>query len=137
MPYVVASAMIETEALDTNYPAGDGKTGDSYNLGICKQNWGMVKTCHPAFNSTLSNALAMNTDLALDIQVYIECRNYYGDLWWAGHRNGSTGLTTPNTQDIANFKAGEDWTYQQLQNGHMCDDLRFWVALPAILIVTP
>jgi hypothetical protein len=53
---------------------------------------------------------------------------------WAGHRNGSSGLSNPNTADIQNFKIGEDWTNTQVQNGHPCDDVRFWVNLPPIII---
>jgi hypothetical protein len=143
MPYFIASAMIETESLLTaSYPLGDNKTGDSFNAGSCKQNWGMIRTCHTPWNglgsSSYLTSTAMNGDTttsrALDIQVYIECRNYYGANWWAGHRDGSAGIANPNTADIQNFKAGEDWTYAQLQNGHMCDNVRFWVSLPAIII---
>jgi hypothetical protein len=143
MPYFLASAMLETETmLTSSYALGDGKTGDSFNAGVCKQNWGMIRTCHPAWNglgaSSYQTCTAMNgdnaTSRALDVQVYIECRNHYGNNWWAGHRNGSAGLSNPNTADIQNFKAGMDWTWTQIQNGHTCDDVRFWVNLPAIII---
>jgi hypothetical protein len=143
MPYFLASAMLETETmLTSSYAVGDGKTGDSFNAGVCKQNWGMIRTCHPAWNglgaSSYQTCTAMNgdnaTSRALDVQVYIECRNHYGNNWWAGHRNGSAGLSNPNTADIQNFKAGMDWTWTQIQNGHLCDDVRFWVNLPAIII---
>jgi len=143
MPYVLASAMLETETmLTSSYAVGDGKTGDSFNAGVCKQNWGMIRTCHPAWNglgaSSYQTCTAMNgdnaTSRALDVQVYIECRNYYGNNWWAGHRNGSSGLSNPNTADIQNFKAGMDWSNTQIQNGHLCDDVRFWVNLPAIIL---
>jgi hypothetical protein len=32
----LASAMMETEKMDTNYPYGDNKRDDSFNAGICK-----------------------------------------------------------------------------------------------------
>jgi hypothetical protein len=143
MTYFLASAMVETETmLTSSYAVGDGKTGDSFNAGVCKQNWGMIRTCHPAWNglssSSYTTSMAMNgdnaTSRALDVQVYIECRNYYGNNWWAGHRNGSSGLSNPNTADIQNFKIGMDWTNTQIQNGHLCDDVRFWVNLPPIII---
>jgi hypothetical protein len=133
--YMLASAMIETADMTTNYPLGDGKTGDSFNAGVAKQNWGMIRVCHTAWNNLRSTAYAtseqMNSDRQLDVQVYVECRKHFGNNWWAGHRNGSAGLQNPNTADIQNFKAGEDWTNQMIQNGgHQCDDVRFWVNLP-------
>jgi hypothetical protein len=139
--YLLASAMVETEKLDTNYALGDNKSGDSFNAGVAKQNWGMIRTCHSAWKNLKSTdtgtAAMLNNDRVLDAQVYGECRAYYGDKWWAGHRNGVSGIANPNTQDIKNFKTGEDWTNTQIQNGHTCDDLRFWVNLPAIRVLPP
>jgi hypothetical protein len=137
--YLLASAMIETEDMGTDYPLGDNKTGDSFNAGVAKQNWNMIRTCHTAWNNLAAKDYAtseqMNSDRALDVEVYIECRNHYGTSWWAGHRDGTSGIQNPNTPDIENFKAGEDWTNQMIQSGnHQCDDVRFWVTLPAIII---
>ncbi len=135
--YMLASAMMETERMDTNYALGDNKTGDSFNAGTCKQNWGMARICHPAWSgqaaSAYSTMTAMNSSRTLDVQVYNECRSYYGDRWWGGHRNGSTGLNNSNTTDINNFKAAMDWTNTML-NGHTTDDVRFWVTIPAIIL---
>lgn len=47
----MASAMVETENLKADYTLGDGKTGDAFNAGRCKQNWYMVRQCHAAWNS--------------------------------------------------------------------------------------
>ncbi len=131
----LASAMMETERMDTNYAYGDNKSGDAFNAGAAKQNWGMMRQCRPAWRSYGSNdyavSAAMNSNRSLDVQVYNECRSYYGDQWFAGHRNGSSGLSNPYTQDINNFRAGYNWTYNQL-SGHECDDVRFWVNIPAI-----
>jgi hypothetical protein len=74
---------------------------------------------------------AMNSNKSLDVQVYYECRNYYGNNWFAGHRNGSSGLANPNTQDIQNFIEGYNWTYNNIAD-HLSDDVRFWVSIPAI-----
>ncbi len=136
---MLASAMIETTDMSTDYPLGDNKTGDSFNAGVAKQNWGMIRTCHTAWNNLKSTDFAtseqMNSSRPLDVEVYVECRNFYGANWWAGHRDGTAGLQNPNTPDIENFKAGEDWTNQMIQSGsHQCDDVRFWVTLPAIII---
>src|SRR5690606_6612767 len=83
----LASAMMETDDLTTNYPRGDNKSGDAFNAGLCKQNLAMIRSCHPAIQSE-SQAEVMNTDLALDIQVYGECRAQFGDNWYYGHRQG-------------------------------------------------
>jgi hypothetical protein len=39
----MAIAMLETDTMTTGYTYGDGKTGDSTNFGIMKQNWGMLR----------------------------------------------------------------------------------------------
>lgn len=131
----LASAMMETEKMDTNYAYGDNKSGDAFNAGATKQNWGMMRQCWSAWrgygSGSYSVSAAMNSSRSLDVQVYNACRNYFGSNWFAGHRNGSSGLSNPNTQDINNFKTGYNWTYNQL-SGHECDDVRFWVNIPAI-----
>jgi len=138
---MMASAMMETERLDANYTLGDGKTNDSFNAGVCKQNWGMIRQCHPAYQgmsqSQYQTAAALNSDRALDATVFKECRAMFGDRWWGGHRNGSSGLQNPNTADIQRFKAAYDWTLAQIGTTHQCDDLRFWVSVPAIDVIFP
>jgi hypothetical protein len=37
--------MLETERISTDYTYGDGKTQDSANFGVFKQNWGMMRVC--------------------------------------------------------------------------------------------
>lgn len=70
----------------------------------------------------------MNSDLYADIQCRKECEGYYGfDRWYAGHRNGETGLNNPWTADIQLYKNAAGWTHSQIQNGHSQDDWRFWV----------
>jgi hypothetical protein len=131
----LASAMMETEQMNTNYAYGDNKTGDAFNAGACKQNWYMMRHCHSAWNNLGSGdyntGAALNNNRSLDNQVYQECRNYYGSNWWAGHRGGESGLNNPNCCGIPEFKAGYDWTYNQIGN-HMTDDVRFWVDIYAI-----
>jgi Stigma-specific protein, Stig1 len=132
--YFLASAMMETNTLTSNYTLGDGKTGDSFNAGICKQNWGMIRRCHPAWNALsagqFSTSTAMNSSLALDVQVYNECRSMFGNNWWSGHRNGFGSLGS-NTQDIQEFKGAMDWINMMLA-GHLGDDVQFWVTIRAI-----
>jgi len=45
----MAIAMLETEKMTTDYTYGDGKSGDSANFGIMKQNWGMLRVCANQF----------------------------------------------------------------------------------------
>jgi hypothetical protein len=75
----------------------------------------------------------MNTDRALDVTVYNECRSMFGASWMAGHRNGSSGLANPNTPDIQLFVDASNWTHSMI-DCHLTDDVRFWVIVPAIFV---
>lgn len=134
--YMLASAMLETNSMDTSYPYGDYKSGDAFNAGVCKQNWGMMRQCHSQWNyleaDDFDTSAVLNSNPALDVQVYNECRDMFGANWWAGHRNGSTGLEYPYTDDIANFKIAMDWTYQMIRDEHTQDNIRMWVNIGAI-----
>jgi len=127
---------METELMSTDYTYGDGKNRDSFNSGACKQNWGMERQCHPAWRNlgpdNYDTGAAMNSNRALDVQVYNECKQFFGVArWFAGHRNGQSGLDNPNTPDIARFREGWQWTFDNIAN-HLEDDVRFWVSIPAI-----
>lgn len=55
------------------------------------------------FLDQYNNAAELNSNLSLDIAERHESQNHYGETaWFAGHRNGQTGLSNPNTQDIKN-----------------------------------
>ncbi len=135
--YMLAAAMMETlDMTAASYAYGDGKWGDSFNAGVAKQNWLMMRACHTPWNGLdtedYATSAALNSDLALDVQVFTECRSYYGSQWWAGHRAGQSGLDgTHSTDDIDRFKRAMDWTNDMLE-GHFTDDVRFWVDVPAI-----
>lgn len=135
--YMLAAAMMETDVMDAAaYAYGDGKTGDAFNAGVAKQNWLMMRHCHPAWtglsSSDYATGAALNTDLGLDVQVFEECRAHYGDQWWAGHRGGQSGLEGGHDQsDIDLFKGAMDWTDAMLE-GHLTDDVRFWVDVTPI-----
>ncbi|KAJ3050402.1 hypothetical protein HK097_008637, partial [Rhizophlyctis rosea] len=105
----LATAMLETENMGTNYVYGDAKTQDAANFGIFKQNWGMLRVCCSRFRgqqqSQWNNGAVLNSNLQADISCLHECQGYYGtDRWFAGHRNGASGLSNPNTQDIQNYR---------------------------------
>jgi hypothetical protein len=124
----LAIAMLETEDMTTNYAygeqllhgqkcthsntdspgvPGDNKSGDSANFGIFKQNWGMLRVCASRAGfvgqsaSQYNNGAKLNSDLYADVAARWDCQNYYGESkWFAGHRNGASGLANPNTDDI-------------------------------------
>ncbi|KIJ49239.1 hypothetical protein M422DRAFT_247043 [Sphaerobolus stellatus SS14] len=57
-------------------------------------------------------------------------------VWFAGHRDGSSGLANPNTQDIQNYKDAVYWIRNQVyyynNSTGMTNDIRYWVNVPAI-----
>ncbi|MHA6802829.1 lysozyme family protein [Salinifilum ghardaiensis] len=62
-------------------------------------------------------------------------QEHYGmDTWFAGHRNGESGLENPDTADIQNFRTAHEWIQQQLEShsDDLSNDTRFWVDVPAI-----
>lgn len=135
----IAIAMLETETLTTNYVYGDGKSYDSANFGIFKQNWFMLRSSTPEFKGFTTNdyntGAILNSNLKEDIKTRQESQNYYGaDKWFGGHRNGETGLNNPYTQDITNYKNAVNWIHDQLASDskYLSDDTRFWVNVPAI-----
>jgi len=142
----LAVAMLETRTLRANYPLGDvypggqQKTGDAANFGIFKQNWLMIRSAWRPFAGLgpkdYLRGMALNNNLALDIQVLHASQNRYGlqHAWFAGHRNGSSGLNNPNTRDIDSYRSAVYWIRDQLnsETKYLSDDTRFWVDVHAI-----
>jgi hypothetical protein len=135
----LAIAMLETERMTTNYTYGDGKSGDAANFGIFKQNWYMIRQSvsqYAGYGPNEWNAgAALNSNLSWDIQVRHAAQNKWGEYtWFAGHRNGQTGLSNPNTQDIANYRNAVYWIRDQINSNsaNRTNDTRFWVNVPAI-----
>ncbi|KAK4125668.1 hypothetical protein N657DRAFT_274077 [Parathielavia appendiculata] len=137
----LAIAMLEDERMSTSYPYGDRKTGDAANFGVFKQNWGMIRVCasRAGFKgqseSQWNNGARLNSDIYADVASRWDCQQYYGyDKWFAGHRNGASGLANPNTADINNYKSAVQWIESQINSNsrYRTDDTRFWVNVPAI-----
>jgi glycosyl hydrolase family 134 len=77
----------------------------------------------------------LNIDLKQDIKIRQESENFYGlDKWFAGHRNGETGLNNSDTQDITNYKNGVIWIKKQIESDkkYLTDDTRFWIYVKPI-----
>jgi hypothetical protein len=134
----LAIAMLETENMTTNYPYGDNKSGDAANFGVFKQNWHMLRNACSRFqgqpSSNYNNGAALNSNLSADVQCLNQAQSYYGiDRWFAGHRNGETGLNNPNTADIQRYRTGVHWIRDQINaNGAQSNDTRYWVNVPPI-----
>ncbi|OJJ08479.1 hypothetical protein ASPVEDRAFT_144601 [Aspergillus versicolor CBS 583.65] len=132
-------AMLETDEMTTDYTYGDGKTGDSTNFGIFKQNWMMLRTSASQFEglfaADVDQGAVLNKDLAADITARHESEKHYGyTTWCAGHRNGDSGLKNPNTDDIDTYKTAIEWIQEQIDSDekYLTDDTRFWVDVTAI-----
>ncbi|KAF7585351.1 hypothetical protein BBP40_011166 [Aspergillus hancockii] len=137
----LAIAMLETKTMTTDYTYGDGKTDDAANFGLFKQNWGMLRVCATRYGlagqsqSQWNNGALLNSNVWADVASRWDCQNYYGvDRWFAGHRNGATGLNNPNTDDINKYKNSVYWIQQQIDSNsrYRSDDTRFWVDVNAI-----
>jgi hypothetical protein len=135
----LAVAMLETETMQTNYTYGDGKTGDAANFGIFKQNWLMLRSACSRFAgqsaSQYNNGAVLNSNLSADITCLHASQSHYGiNTWFAGHRNGSSGLSNPNTTDINNYRNAIYWIQNQLNanSANLTNNTRFWVNVPPI-----
>ncbi|KAH7136913.1 hypothetical protein B0J13DRAFT_640600 [Dactylonectria estremocensis] len=137
----IAIAMLETERLSTDYVYGDAKTQDAANFGLFKQNWGMLRVCasRAGFKgqseSQWNNGAKLNSDIYADVAARWDCQGYYGyEKWFAGHRNGATGLSNPNTADIKFYRESVEWIQSQIDSNskYKSDDTRFWVDVTPI-----
>jgi len=135
----IAIAMLETENMKSDYTYGDGKSGDAANFGIFKQNWGMIRVVDSQFKSLAASdyqkGAALNSDLKLDVSTLHAAQSYYGiDKWFGGHRNGASGLTNYNTQDIQLYKTAVYWIRDQISSNskYLTDDTRFYYSVHPI-----
>ncbi|RPA90909.1 hypothetical protein L873DRAFT_1795193 [Choiromyces venosus 120613-1] len=134
----LAIAMLHTSKMDTSYAYAGNKFGDAANFGIFMQNWHMIRQTAPQFSGQTSsqwnNGAALNWNLELDVATRKNAYKYYGrDKWFAGHRDGETGLNDPDTDDINLYKAAISWIEEQISSNskYLSDDTRFWVHVPA------
>ena len=135
----LAIGMLETDTLQANYQYGDGKTGDAANFGIFKQNWLMIRSSCGQFAGEgadrYGDGAALNSNLGQDLACLHQSQNHYPlATWFAGHRDGSSGLGNPNTADITAYRSAVYWILGQLDSNtaNLSNDTRFWVQVPAI-----
>ncbi len=77
----------------------------------------------------------LNSSLSADVSCLHQSRNHCGiHTWFAGHRNGASGLSNPGTTDINNHRNAVHWIQGQLNgnSANLSNDTRYWVAVPAI-----
>ncbi len=135
----LAVAMLETDTMQANYTYGDGKTGDAANFGIFKQNWYMLRTSCSYFSgqaaSQYNNGAALNSNLGEDVSCINQGQSHYGlTLWFAGQRDGESGLSNPSQSVITEYEVAVEWIESQLNSSssNLSNDTRFWVSVPAI-----
>jgi hypothetical protein len=136
----LAVAMLETDTMQASfYPYGDNKTYASANFGIFKQNWYMLRSACSSFSGLSStqynNGAVLNSSLSMDIACMNQSQHFYGtNTWFAGERDGQTGLSYPNTPDINNYKTAVYWIQSQLtsNSANLSNNTRFWVVVPSI-----
>ena len=135
----LAVAMLETDTMQANYTYGDGKTGDAANFGIFKQNWYMFRTSCSYFSgqtaSQYNNGAVLNSNLGEDVSCINQSQSHYGlTLWFAGQRDGQSGLSNPNQTVITEYEVAVEWIESQLNSSssNLSNDTRFWVSVPAI-----
>ncbi len=127
--------MMETATLSTDYPYGDNKVDDSFNAGLCKQNWGQSRRCYRPWRSYGKSDYrkmdVLNSDERRDIAVYRACTAGRQVAFLRNHRGKCPGLSAAQVRaDQRRFIDVWKWTLN-LVRGHMTDDLRFWVQVPA------
>ncbi|KAH7241212.1 hypothetical protein BKA59DRAFT_528808 [Fusarium tricinctum] len=137
----LAIAMLEDEHMQTDYTYGDAKTGDAANFGVFKVNWGMLRVCASRVGfvgqseDQWNNGAKLNSDIYTDVASRQDCQEHYGyEKWFAGHRNGASGLNDPNTEDIGFYRESVEWIKSQIDSDpqYKIDDTRFWVDVTPI-----
>jgi hypothetical protein len=97
---LLAIASIETERMQIDYPKGDGKTGNAYNVSIYKMNIGMLKELDAGVNINLvNNSIEAATALLLK-----GLREWGEDKFLRYHRGGEGAFFGKiNECDILNY----------------------------------
>jgi hypothetical protein len=136
----LAVAMLETDTMEaSSYPYGDSKTGDSANFGIFKQNWYMLRTSCGQFEGQTAgdynDGAVLNSNLSEDVSCINQSQSHYGiSQWFAGQRDGQSGLSDPGQSVITEYETAVYWIEAQLNSSsaNLSNNTRYWVEVPAI-----
>lgn len=98
---VLAIASIETDAFKVDYPLGDNKLNDAYNISIYKMNIGLLKKLGIKRDSI--NEIHTNPEYAT--KIILQGIRYYGiTLYLIQHRGGEGALDcTVPIQEITSY----------------------------------
>lgn len=132
---LLAIASIETEDFSNNYPAGDNKSGDAYNVSLYKMNVGMIKD----IDSTIK-PFELQNNIKLATQVILKGIRKFGvNKFLTYHRGGAGAFdSTVPEKDIKPYtdavkKIAEKYTQDQKQlSPETTDDTRYTIFVPAI-----
>lgn len=132
---LLAVASIETEDFSNNFPVGDNKSGDAYNVSLYKMNVGMIKDIDPAINpSELQNNMKLATQVMLK-----GVRKFGVNKFLTYHRGGAGAFDgkIPG-KDIKPYvdavkKIAEKYLEDPKQlSPDTTDDTRYTIVVPAI-----
>jgi hypothetical protein len=73
--------------------------------------------------------------LSEDVSCINQSQGHYGlTEWFAGQRDGTSGLSNPNQSVITEYETAVYWIESQLNSSsaNLSNDTRFWVSVPAI-----
>lgn len=132
---VLAIASIETENMSIDYPEGDNKSGDAYNVSIYKMNVGMIRNIDRSVNPS---------DIHLDnkkaTKVVISGIRKFGlDKFLIYHRGGESAFnSTSNGAEIMSYIEAIKTIAKKYKespnqlNSYKTDDIRYTIKIPAI-----
>ena len=124
-----SAAMMETELMNTNYTEGDGKTGDAFNAGRTKMNYGEARLAGVGQGSTSAFWNYCNS-AGNDVSAWTTDFNHWGSCYYAVHRNGITAQNACSSSSATGWENAMNWTYNNL-SGHTTDNVRFWCNIPS------
>ncbi|KAI9845708.1 MAG: hypothetical protein M1837_004541 [Sclerophora amabilis] len=118
------------------YAYGDYKQDDSANFGLFKNNWFAIRTACSQFAGqpveNWNNGAVLNDDDAAAIKCQHEQREYFGDKWFAVQRNAESGLNSPDTDDIKQYRTAVAFVEDFINQGHSSDNKATYYTLGAI-----
>ncbi|MEM7617664.1 MAG: hypothetical protein AAF195_04715, partial [Pseudomonadota bacterium] len=133
--FLLAIASIETKDMSIDYPAGDGKKGDAYNVSIYKINLALLKSISPNIDADLiHNDIEQATQIVLTGIRKFGINNFLRYL--RAGESGFNGKISENDiipyinaiKDIACKYLSEPWQF----NPATIDNIRYTIHVPAI-----
>lgn len=132
---LLAIASIETEKMLVDYPAGDGKSNDAYNVSIYKMNVGMIKQINPNADYQL-----IHKDITEATNILLQGLRMWGkNKLLRFHRGGEGAFSgqVPDTQVTPYIQAVEKIEILYAKNKwqlapNTTDDIRYTIHVDPI-----